>query len=414
MNIELFIAKRLFFAKENKKNISNSVISIALIGITLGMLIMILSVAIVTGFKQEVSKKIIGFGSHIIITNYDSNISYETAPIKKEQSFYPDIEDVYGIKHIQTFAIKAGIIKTKEDIQGVVLKGVGDDFDWSFFENNIIEGEKIIVDKNKKTKKVLVSKYIASLLKLKIGDPLFMYFVQKPVKSRRFEISGIYNTGIEEFDKTFILADIAQVQKLNDWSNNQVSGFEIIIDDFNELELMTSEVFDIVGTIYDENEDQLKVKNIRENYQQIFDWLKLSDTNVWVILGLMLLVGGFNMISGLLVIILERTNMIGILKALGSKNMSIRKIFIYYASFLIGKGLFWGNLIGITLCLLQYYFEFFKLDPASYYIDAVPINLKLMHLVFLNIGTLLITTLMLIVPSIIIAKISPIKAIKFT
>ena len=414
MNIELFIAKRLFFSKENKKNISNSVISIALIGIALGMIIMILSVAIVTGFKQEVSKKIIGFGSHIIITNYDSNTSYETAPIKKNQSFYPDIEDVEGIKHVQTYAIKAGIIKTKEDIQGVVLKGIGEEFDWTFFENNIIEGEKFVVEKNNKTKKVLVSKYIASLLKLKVGDPLFMYFVQKPVKSRRFEIAGIYNTGIEEFDKTFVIADISQVQKLNDWTNNQVSGFEVEIDDFDNLEIMTSEVFDIVGTIYDEDEDQLKVKNIRENYQQIFDWLKLSDTNVWVILVIMLVVGGFNMISGLLVIILERTNMIGILKALGSKNMSIRKIFIYYASFLIGKGLFWGNLIGITLCFLQLYFGVFKLDAASYYIDTVPINLKLVHLVLLNVGTLFITTFMLIVPSIIIARISPIKAIKFT
>ncbi|MBN1253352.1 MAG: ABC transporter permease [Bacteroidales bacterium] len=414
MNTELFIAKRLFISKENKNAISNSVIKIAIIGIALGMIIMILSIAIVTGFKQEVRRKVVGFGSHIIITNYDSNLSYETAPIKKNQSFYPDIESVEGIKHIQTFAVKAGIIKTKEDIQGVVLKGIGYEYDWSFFKNNIIEGENFIVDKNLKTDKVLISKYIASLLKLKVGDPLFMYFVQKPVKSRRFEISGIYNTGIEEFDKTFIITDIAHVQKLNDWSNNQVSGFEIIIDDFDNLEKMTSEVFDIVGTIYDENEDQLKVKNIRENYQQIFDWLKLSDTNVWIILGLMLLVGGFNMISGLLVIILERTNMIGILKALGAKNFSIRKIFIYYASFLIGKGLFWGNLIGITLCLLQYYFHIFKLDPASYYIDNVPINLKITHLLLLNTGTLFITTLMLIIPSIIIAKISPVKAIKFT
>ena len=241
-----------------------------------------------------------------------------------------------------------------------------------------------------------------------------MYFVQKPVKSRRFEIAGIYSTGIEEFDKTFILADIAQVQKLNDWTSNQVSGFEVIIDEFDNLDMMTSEVFDIVGTIYEEDKDQLKVKNIRENYRQIFDWLKLSDTNVWVILGIMLIVGGFNMISGLLVIILERTNMIGILKALGSKNLSIRKIFIYYAAFLIGKGLFWGNLIGIALCLLQYYTGFFQLDPASYYIDVVPINLKVIHLALLNLGTLLITIVMLIVPSVIIARISPIKAIKFT
>ena len=414
MNIELFIAKKLFFSKENKKNISNSVISIALIGIALGMIIMILSVAIVTGFKQEVSKKVIGFGSHLIITNSDSNISYKTTPINKNQSFYPDIEKDEGIKHIQTYAIKAGIIKTKENIQGVVLKGIGEEFDWSFFENNIVEGEKFIVNKNKKTKKVLISQYIATLLKLKVGDPLFMYFVQKPVKSRRFEISGIYSTGIEVFDKTYIIADIAEVQKLNDWTTNQISGFEIIIDDFDKLEEMDYKVTKNVASIYEKDKDQLKVENIRENNRQIFDWLKLSDTNVWIILAIMLIVSGFNMISGLLVIILERTNMIGILKALGAKNLNIKKIFIYYSVFIIGKGLLWGNLIGIIICLLQYHFGFFKLNPESYYIDVVPINLKIIHLILLNIVTLVITTLMLIMPSVIIARITPIKAIKFT
>ncbi len=420
LNTELFIAKRLFSAKETKKSISSAVVNIAIVGIALGMVVMILSIAIVTGFKQQVSEKVTGFASHIIISNYDINSSYETTPIRKNQSFYPDLKDMPGYKNIQVFALKAGIVKTKTDIQGVILKGIGSDFNWDFFRQSMVEGKIFTVNDDLKNDSVIISKYVASLLKLKVNKPLFMYFINKkantknPVKQRRFTISGIYSTGLEEFDKSFVICDIKQVQKLNEWSDNQISGFEISIDNFDELEAMTQKTYTQVGTIYTEDTENLQIRSIRDNFPQIFDWLELSDTNVWIILVLMLLVGGFNMISGLLVIILERTNMIGILKSLGAKNANIRKIFLYNASFLIGKGMIWGNLIGIAICLIQYQFGIIKLDPSTYYIDAVPINLKLMHLVLLNIGTLFITTAMLIVPSMFISKISPAQAIRFS
>lgn len=420
LNTELFIAKRLFSAKETKRNISNSVVTIAIVGIALGMVVMILSIAIVTGFKQQVSEKVTGFASHIIITNYDINSSYETEPIKKAQDFYPGIVDIGGFKHIQVFALKAGIVKTKTDMQGVILKGVGSDFNWGFFKQSMVDGKTFSVNDDLKTDSVIISQYIAKLLKLKLDDPLFMYFINKtgksknPVKQRRFTISGIYNTGLEEFDKAFVICDIAQVQKLNGWTNKQVTGFEISIDDFKQLGPMTQKAHAQIKHKYEKNAEQLQIKNIKDNYPNIFDWLELSNTNVWIILVLMILVGGFNMISGLFVIILERTNMIGVLKALGAANFNIRKIFLYNAGFLIGKGMFWGNLIGIVICLLQYYFRIIKLDPTTYYIDAVPINLKLIHLLLLNIGTLLVTTAMLILPSMFISKISPAQAIRFS
>jgi lipoprotein-releasing system permease protein len=414
LNLELFIARRLLSAKENRQGISNSVISIAIIGIALGMAVMILSVAIVTGFKEQIKNKVTGFGSHIIITNYDTNNSYESTPISRDQHFYPDLVNEKGIKHIQIFATKAGIIKTKTDIQGVILKGVGPDYDWNFLKESMLEGSIIQIDSNRpKSDQVLVSKHIASLLKLKTGDPLFMYFIHDPIKARRFNISGIYSTDFLEFDKLFVIADIRQVQGLNEWPENKINGFEIIIDDFEQIDKMKELVENRVSTIYEKDKEQLLVRSAKDIYPQIFNWLELTNTNVWVILGLMVLVGTFNMISGLFVIILERTNMIGILKALGAKNFSISKVFLYHAAFLIGKGLLWGNLIGIGLALLQYYFEIVKLNPATYYIDKVPINIQLLHLIMLNAGTLIVTTAMLVLPSLIISRIKPAKAIKF-
>ena len=413
MNTELFIARRLFFAKESKGGISNSVLSIAIFGIALGMAVMLLSVAIVTGFKEQVRKKVTGFGSHIVISSYDNNNSYAANPVNKKQSFYPDIEEVAGVKHIQVFATKAGIIKTDTDIQGVVLKGIDHDYDWSFFEENMLEGGSFRVQKGQKTDSVIVSKYLASLLKLKVGDYLYMYFVHDPIKRRRFTISGIYSTDLQEFDKLFVLADIGHVQKLNGWTENQVDGFEILVDDFDQLDLMKAVVNSQVGTIYEEGKDMLYVENVRDRYPQIFNWLELTNTNVWVILVIMIIVGTINMVSGLLVIILERTSMIGVLKALGAKSFSISKVFLYHGAFLIAKGLVWGNIIGLSLGFLQYYFKIVKLDPATYYIDSVPINFKLWHILALNTGTLLITTLVLVLPSLFIAFIRPAKVIKF-
>ena len=415
MNTELFIAKKIVLSKENKSLFlgSKAIIRIASIAISLGLIVMILSVAIVTGFKSQIRNKVIGFGSHITITNMDNNTSYETIPINKNQSFYPSLEKEVGIKHIQVYAIKAGIIKTNTEIQGVVLKGVGKDYDWSFFEKNIVEGKHFSVSDTAKNNQVIISKQISTLLKLKTGDNLFMYFIQNPPRLRKFKICGIYETSFEDLDKLIIIADIAQIQKLNDWTDEQISGFEVLINDYEQIDNITSLVQDKAGFKFNADGSKLRVSNIKQNNPQIFDWLALTDTNVIIILVLMLIVAGFNMITGLLVIILERTNMIGILKALGTSNWSIRKIFLYQATFIIGKGLIWGNIIGIGLCIIQYYTHLVKLDPASYYVTSVPINLNFLHLLFLNIGTLIVTIFMLILPSYIITRISPVKAIKF-
>lgn len=413
MNTELFIARRIFSDKSVNKGISQPIVTIAIIGIALGLAVMILSVAIVTGFKSEISDKVIGFGSHIQIINYDTNVSYETIPINKNKSFYYDLQNLEGIKHVQVFGTKAGIIKTKSDIQGVVLKGIGSDFDWSFFEKYLISGESFMVIDTAKTDRILISNYFANRLKLKTGDKLQIYFIQQPPRVRVFIVSGIYQTNLAEFDEQIALIDIAHIQNINGWSHEQISGIEVMIEDFSELEKMNETVRDIAGFSYSPEGTKLRVQTIKEKYPQIFDWLNLTDMNVWTILIIITLVAGFNMVSGLLILILERTNMIGILKAIGTKNWSIRKIFLYQSSFLISKGLLWGNIIGIVICILQAQFQIIKLDPANYYLEAVPINLKLWHVLALNAGSLLITVCMLVVPSYIIARLSPEKTIRF-
>lgn len=413
LNVEFFIAQRLLKDKSGKQKISRPIVSIAVIGVALGMAVMILSVAIVTGFKSEIRQKMIGFGSHIQILNHDTNTSYETLPVNKNQPFYPGLDSLDEIKHIQTFGIKAGILKTEEDIQGAVLKGIDTDFDWSFFRKNIIKGDVVEINDSTRTDDIVISNYLSKLLKLDTSDYVAMYFVEDPPRMRRFKISGIYDTGLEEFDKKFILADIKHIQKLNNWSDDQVSGFEIIINDFNKINEIASFLKREFTYRIDEDGSKLRVIPITQKHPQIFDWLNLTNVNVYVILILIILVAGINMISGLLIIILERTSMIGLFKSFGSKNWSIRKIFLYFTSFLVGKGLLWGNIAGIAISLLQHYFSIFKLDPSTYYLDVVPVNLNIVHIILLNAGTLAATFLMLIIPSYIITKISPIKTIRF-
>ena len=298
MNTELFIARRLIVDKESNKSISRSIVGIAIFGIALGLAAMIIAVSIVTGFKKEIRNKVIGFGAHIQIINYDSNVSYETVPVNKNQDFYPSLDSLPGIKHIEVFATKAGIIKTADNIQGVVIKGIGSDFDWTFFKNNLVEGNIFKVRDDSLTRKVLISKKIASLLNLHVGDDFAMLFIQDPPRARRFTVSGIYETSLEEFDKMYILADISHIQNLNNWTSDQVSGFEVTIDDFDQLDYETRVVKDLVGYKFDKNGTKLKVVNITQKYPQIFDWLNLQDMNVVVILVLMLVVAGFNMVSG--------------------------------------------------------------------------------------------------------------------
>ncbi len=413
MNAELFIARRITGAGENKKQISGPIVNIAVFGISLGLAVMILSVAIVTGFKNEVRNKVIGFGSHIQITNFDTNNSFETIPINRNQVSNALLKQIDGVSHTQVYITKSGIIKTKENIQAIVLKGVDRDFDWSFFEKSLVAGSVFSFEDSVKSTKILISEYISKLLSLKVGDKLTVYFVQEPPRMRPFVVSGIYKTSIEDFDKAFAIVDLRHLQKLNNWTDDQISGYEIQIANYEQLEAITDSVFDVAGYRFTEEGTKLKISNIRQLYPQIFDWLNLQDINVWIILALMLIVAGFNMISGLLILILERTNMIGLLKGLGYNNWKIRKIFLFQAGFLISKGLFWGNLIGISLALIQLYFGVIPLDEATYYIDRVPIELTIRHLLYLNIGTLLIIVGMMVLPSYLITKISPAKAIKF-
>ena len=406
MSLEYFIAKRIYFSKEGDRQATPPVVRIAMIGIALGLAVMILSVAIVIGFKKEIRNKVIGFGSHIQITNFDNNASYESTPIAVSDTLLEHLKTFPGITHVEGFATKPGILKTDSDFQGIVLKGVGRDYDWTFFRNNLKEGELFILPTDKVSTDVLLSRYLANLLGLKVGDSFLTYFVQDEVRARKFRITGIYETGFVDYDKLFVIADIRQIRRLNGWAPDEVSGLELQVDDYEDL------YFDIAEK-QDRNGNTYYTRSIKELNPMIFDWLEVQDINVVVILILILAVAGFTMISGLLIIILERTNMIGILKALGENNTSIRKIFLYISFFLIGKGMIWGNVIGIVLCLVQSYFRVVKLDPSVYYLDAVPIDLTVFSIVLLNIGTLAAAMLMMLGPSYLITKIHPAKSIRF-
>jgi lipoprotein-releasing system permease protein len=412
LNVEYFIAKRLSLGKEAKRYVSRSIVRFSSISIALGLAVMIITVSVVTGFKNKISYKVFGFGSHVQVVNFDSNSSYETVPIAANKKIAEDIAKVPYVKHIQSFATKPGIIKTQSEIQGIVLKGIDKDYDWSFFQENLVDGE-IFSIQDTLSNKILISKYISSLLKLKPGDDIVMYFIQDPPRFRRLKVSGIYETGLEEFDKIFVLADIKHIQKLNNWESNEITGYEITLTNYRKIDEVHQSVMELVGLKLNPDGSGLKVTDIKEKNTQIFDWINLQNMNVWIILALMLLVAGFNMISGLIILILERTNMIGLLKSLGANNRLIARIFLYQSGFLILKGLIWGNIIGISICLLQYHFQFIKLDQSSYFLDSVPINLNIFHLLLLNTGTAVLTLVMLTIPSLIISRVTPESTLRF-
>ncbi len=416
MNTDLYIARRIFSAKENRNNLSHRIVNIALFGIVLGLVVLILSVAIVTGYKSEVARKVIGFGSHLQIVNLDSNQSFETVPISQNQPFLKDLKAIAGVRHVQIFATKPGIIRTEDEIQGVVLKGIGPDFDWSFFLENKIAGEPFLVEDSIRSNKIWISKQMADQLQLQLGDDLSMFFINEldaVPRQRKFELAGIYKTSLDEFDRMFVLVDINHIRRLNNWKNDEVSGFEILVDDFKMLPEQEKEVRNLLLRNTNPDSPVLQVVSIKDKYRHIFDWLGLLDMNVWVILVLMVMVAGFNMVSSLLVIILERTQMIGILKAMGARNWSIRRVFLYFSVMLILKALVLGNILGVGICLIQQYTHVIKLDPTSYYLEYVPVNLTFWYVLWLNVGTIVITTLMLLLPSYFITKVSPEKTIRF-
>ena len=414
MNTELFIAKRLYKGNQKKKKrVSTPAVSIAIAGIALGLVVMILSVSIVIGFKKEIRGKVIGFGSHIQITSFGDNNSYELKPIAVSDSLLSLITANSEIRHVQPYIIKPGIIKTDENFQGIVLKGVDDNYDWEFFKKNMVEGDIINADDTSGVNQAIISKDIADKLHLKLGDRFTTYFVQDPIRARRFDITGIYQTNFEDYDKLYILTDMSLLAKLNQWDDDYASGLEVLVKDYNQLDLTTQNLFFDMASHRDKLDNTLYARSIKDINPIIFDWLNLLDMNVWIIIILMLVVSGFTMISGLLIIILERTNMIGILKAVGTRDFNIRKIFLYLSSFLILKGLFWGNIIALIICFAQKYLHIIKLNPEVYYTSYVPIDINLWNILIINVGTLIVSMLMIIGPSYLIAKISPAKSIKF-
>ncbi|TDE03621.1 ABC transporter permease [Flavobacterium sandaracinum] len=410
MNLEYFIAKRLITAKDYKSSISAPIIKIAISAIAIGMIMMIVSVATGIGLQQKIRDKISAFNGHIIISNYDNNQSEVTlVPISKKQDFYPKFTSVSGISHIQAIATKAGIIRTETAFEGVILKGVGKDYQWNNIKEYLVSGK--LPDFSKElNQEVLISQFLAKRLNLKVGDSFNTFFIKESQNKlpniRRFKITGIFNSGFQEFDATYLIGDIRHLQRINKWSPDQVGAFEVFVDDFNTIQETGEQV-------YAQTSSTLDTKTIIEKYSYIFEWLQLFDFNIIVILAVMILVATINMVVALLVLILERTQMIGILKALGANNWSVRKIFLYNAFYLIVRGLFWGNLIGISLLLIQQYFGVIKLNPENYYVNQAPVYLNWGYIVLLNVLTVAICFLVLLIPSYIITKIAPVKAIRF-
>ena len=412
MNTSFFIAKRLIRAggKAESNTISGTrpIVRIAIAGIALGLAVMIVSMAIVTGFQKEITDKIVNFSSDIVITEYSNLNAIEPRPVSKEQAFYPSLTEIDGIRHIQVFATKAGIIKTDEEIEGVVVKGVGSDFDWSFFKKHLVEGDIFSTTDSSRSKNILISENISKKLKLAVGDRMEVFFIQnEKQRARVFNVTGIYKTSLAEYDDRYVITDITHIQRLNKWSKDQVAGVEVFVDDFSRLEELEDVVYHSIGA-------ELFSAHVKELQPQMFDWLDLQDMNVRVIIILMLVVAGFNMISALLIMIIERVYLIGTLKSLGMNDGQIQGIFICQALYLTAVGLFWGNLIGIALCLIQQQFGIITLDEASYYVKVVPINLQLVHILLLNGGTLFFCFLMLLLPSMVVSRIQPLKAIRFS
>ena len=410
MNLEYFIAKRLITTRDYKSSISAPIIKIAIAAIALGIIMMIVSVATGTGLQQKIRQKVAAFNGHIIISSYNDNQSdVSTAPISIHQNFYPKFITVEGINHVQAVASKAGIIRTESAFEGIIFKGVGKDYQWDNLKEYLITGRLPDVSQ-RLNPEIIISQYLANRLNLKVGDKFNTFFMKEDSNElpnlRRFEIVGIYNSGFQEFDASYIIGDIRHVQKINKWRDDQVGSFEVFLEDFTKIEEKGQ-------AVYQETSSALDSQTIIEKYGYIFEWLHLFDFNIIVILVIMIIVSTINMVVALLVLILERTQMIGILKSLGANNWLIRKIFLYNASYLIVRGLFWGNLIGIGMLVIQQQFGIIKLNPESYYVNEAPVYINMWYILALNIGTILVCLLVLIIPSYMITKISPSKSIRF-
>ena len=405
MSFASFISARITF--KSKRTFSKLIVRIAIIGIMLGLGVMILSLAIVKGFKHEIREKVRGFAGDIRIIKFDLNSSYESSPIIEDAGFEARMRKSPLITHVMPTATKPGIIKANNEIEGVVLKGVDKTYDWSYFKKMMVAGDVIdFKDSVEARKQIMLSQQTANRLKLKVGDKLLMYFVQEPLRKRQFKIKGIFNIGVEEVDKTFVIGSLSLINRLNDWKSGEIGQYELRVADFEQVDFAADKL-DLILPV------RLKSRTVMEDYPNIFEWLKLLDVNSVVMLVLMVIVAVINMISALLIMILERTAMIGMFKAMGASNWNIRKIFLYNATYLIGLGLLLGNALGLGLGFFQQQTHFFKLDQASYYMTFVPVQFNLWDILLLNLGTLIICLLVLIVPSMLVSRISPVKAIRF-
>lgn len=414
MNLPLFIAKRIYSDNDAQQKVSKPAIRIATAGVAVGLAVMIVSVCIVLGFKHTIRDKVIGFGSHITVANFMTIHGSDQRPIAMPDSMLKALRSVNGVKHVQRYALKQGILKTDSDFLGVVFKGIASEYDTTFIHNNIISGSIPAFSDEASHNKIVISKIMADMLKIKAGDKVFAYFIDNDnVRMRRFLVSGIYQTNLTQYDKSICFTDLYTAVRLNGWDTGQVTGAELTVKDFSKVQDVEDVLVSKVNRTTDSYGETYSSETIQESNPQIFSWLDLLDLNVWIILALMLCVAGFTMISGLLIIILERTNMIGVLKALGAKNKTIRKTFLWFAVFIIGKGMIIGNIIGLGLVLIQKFTGLVTLDPSTYYVKTVPVEINILLIVLLNVATLLISIFVLIAPSFLISRIHPAKSMRY-
>ena len=414
MNFPLFIAKRIYFSKGDRHEVSRPAIRIATIGVAIGLAVMIITVSVIFGFKHTIRDKVVGFGSHIQITNFATQQTAIPAPIAINDTLMRQLKKIPNIQQIERYTVTQGILKTDSDFLGVAFKGVGEDYDLSFIRQNMQEGQLPTFSSKKNSNKVVVSRKMADKLHLHVGDKVYAYFIAyDDVRARRFTVSGIYQSNMKQFDDVLCLTDLHTTNRLNDWEQDQCSGAEILVKDFDRTDETNMAVVEQLKGYTDRYGETLSSQTIFEAYPQIFSWLSLLDINVWIILALMICVAGFTMISGLLIIILERTQMIGILKALGARNKTVRHTFLWFAAFIISQGLLIGDVIGIGLVILQQHTGFIHLDPASYYVDTAPMELNIPIIVILNVATLLISVFILLAPSYLVSHIQPVKAMQF-
>ena len=413
MSFEYSIAHRLFGHREEGQKLSRPAVRIAMWGVAVGLAVMILSVCIILGFKGEIRNKIIGFGGHIEVINYNSLYSSEAQAIVVDSALLNKLSGFDGVTHAQRFATKAGLLKTEELFKGVILHGMAEEYDTTFLCSHLLEGRLPIFSSSEISNEVAVSALIAKELHLKVGDKVFAYFFSEQVKARRFNIVGIYETHLSEFDNLLIFTDLKGVQRLNDWRDDQCAGVQLSISDFNQLEMRTDSVRKVMNRTTDADGNTYSTHAVTELYPGLFSWLDVLDTNVYVILILMICLSIFTMSSGLLIIILERTYFIAIMKSLGASNSQIRSVFMHLAAFLVGQGLLWGNILGIGLAFLQKSLGIVHLDPATYYVDSVPIEFSWWLILLMNVGTLVITLSVLLIPSHLVSRIHPVQVMRF-